>query len=69
MKDCVTQNCRIFIYKNVLQIVLLFAKCLTFFIYKRLVTQSVVIFVYKCQLQKFHKNPVTSSVLLFVYKT
>ena len=68
VKNHVTQKCRVFVYKNVSQIVLLFAKCLAFCIVKRHVTQSVMIFVYICQLQTFHENSVTSSVLLFVYK-
>ena len=68
MKNRVTQKCRIFVYKTVSQIVLLFSKCLSFFILKRHVTQSIMIFAYKCQLQKFNENPVTSSVWLFVYK-
>ena len=44
------EKCRIFVYKNVLQIVFLFPK--------RHVTQSLMLFGYKCQLQKFHENRV-----------
>ena len=58
MQNCITQSVRIFVYKSVMKIVLIFAKCLAFCI--NVMELKVSYFFYKnYNFKDFMKNRVT----------